>query len=464
MEFDVVVIGSGPGGYVCAIRAAQLGLKTACIEKYPTFGGTCLNVGCIPSKALLQSSEHYHQAEKQMATHGVEIQGLSLNLGQMMARKKKVVDSLTQGVAGLLKKNNVTTYQGVGRIEPGKKIVITKSDGSTEEITAKNIVIATGSKPVELPFLPFSEHIVSSTGALSFEQVPEHLVVVGGGVIGLEMGSVWSRLGAKVTVVEFMDRILPPMDSAVSREMKRVLSRQGMKIHTQTKVTGAAQNGEKVVLQAEDKKGNQLSFEADKVLVSVGRKPYTDGLGIEKAGITLDQRGRIETDAHFKTSVDGIFAIGDVTKGLMLAHKAEEEGVAIAEIIAGKAGHVSYDCIPNIVYTWPEVASVGQTEEELKAANIPYREGKVSNKANARARCIDETDGFVKILAHADTDRILGAHIVGPNASELIQEIVAIMEFSGSAEDLARTVHGHPTLSETIKEAALGVDKRSIHV
>lgn len=464
MKFDVIVIGSGPGGYVCAIRAAQLGLKTACIEKYATLGGTCLNVGCIPSKALLQSSEHFHQAQHQLKNHGVDLQGVELNLGQMMARKEKVVESLTQGVAGLLKKNKISEFHGVGSMLGDGRVAIKAEDGSTETIEGEHIVLATGSKPVELPFLPFGEQIVSSTGALSFDKVPEHLVVVGGGVIGLELGSVWLRLGAKVTVVEFMDRILPPMDSAVSREMKRVLGRQGMKFHLKTKVTDAEIKDGMVHLSGEDHQGKALSWEADRVLVSVGRKPYTEGVGLDKAGVDLDDRGRVITDDHFRTSAKGVYAIGDVTTGAMLAHKAEEEGVALAEMLAGKSGHVNYDVIPNIVYTWPEVASVGKTEEELKDAGIPFRAGKVSNKANARARCIDATDGFVKILAHEETDQILGAHIVGPSASELIQEVVSLMEFSGSAEDLARTVHGHPTLSETVKEAALGVDKRSIHV
>lgn len=463
MSFDVIVIGSGPGGYVCAIRAAQLGLKTACIEKYATFGGTCLNVGCIPSKALLQSSEHFHQAQHELANHGVDISEVKLNLGQMMDRKDKVVSSLTSGVAGLLKKNKVTQYHGIGSVLGEGKVSITSDKGESEVIEGKHIILATGSKPVELPFLPFGDRIVSSTGALSFDRVPEHLVVVGGGVIGLELGSVWMRLGAKVTVVEFMDRILPPMDAAVSREMKRVLGRQGMKFHLKTKVTGAEVKGDSVLLTAEDSKGKTLELEADRVLVSVGRKPFTTGLGLENAGVALDERGRVNTDDHFRTNIPGIYAIGDVREGAMLAHKAEEEGVALAEMIAGKPGHVNYEVIPNIVYTWPEVASVGKTEEELNAAGIPFKVGKFSNKANARARCIDSTDGFAKILAHAETDRILGAHLVGPNASELIQEIVAIMEFSGSSEDLARTVHGHPTLSESVKEAALDVDKRAIH-
>ena len=463
MDFDVIVIGSGPGGYVCAIRAAQLGLRTACIEKYSTFGGTCLNVGCIPSKALLQSSENFHQASHQFVEHGIEMDGVRLNLAQMLGRKDQVVQSLTQGVAGLLKKNKVTAYQGLAMLLGDGKVGFQGPTGENQTLTAKHIVIATGSKPVALPFLPFGDDIVSSTGALAFQEVPEHLVVVGGGVIGLELGSVWMRLGAKVTVVEFMDRILPPMDAAVSKEMTRLLKRQGMKFHTSTKVTDAKVAEGKVSLKGEDQKGNVLEWEADKVLVAVGRKPFTQGLGVENAGVKLDDRGRVITDGHFRTSANGIYAIGDVTKGLMLAHKAEEEGVALAELLAGKSGHVNYEVIPNIVYTWPEVASVGKTEEELKAENIPFRAGKFSFKASSRARCTGSNDGFVKILAHEETDRILGAHMVGPNVSELIQEVVAVMEFSGSAEDLARTVHGHPTLSETVKEAALAVDNRAIH-
>lgn len=465
MEFDVIVIGSGPGGYVCAIKAAQLGLKTAIIEKYNTLGGTCLNVGCIPSKALLQSSEHYHQATSKFADHGIDVSEVKLNLPKMMQRKAEVVESLTSGIAGLMKKNKITHFVGVGQLQGGQKVAIRKADGESETISGKHIVIATGSKPTELPFLKFDDkNVVSSTGALAFEEVPRHLVVIGGGVIGLEMGSVWSRLGAEVTVVEFMDRILPPMDKAVSKEMQKVLKRQGIKFHTSTGVKSAEVHDGKILLKAETTKGKAVEFEADKVLVAVGRRPYTDGLGLENAGVKTDDKGRVEVDNHLRTNVAGIYAIGDVTRGLMLAHKAEEEGVALAEMIAGKAGHVNYDAIPNIVYTWPEVASVGKTEEELLAAGIPFKAGQFPLKANSRARCMDSTDGLIKVLAHKDTDRLLGVHIVAANASELIQEAVMAVEFEGSAEDLARSVHGHPTISEALKEAALAVNSQPIHI
>ncbi len=460
MDFDVIVIGAGPGGYVAAIRAAQLGFKTACIEKYATLGGTCLNVGCIPSKALLHSSELYHQATSKLANHGVVVDDVKLDLEKMLARKDSVVENLTKGVSGLLKKNEVVELHGKARLLGDGKVEISGDDKRV--ISGKHIVIATGSKPVELPFLKFDKKdIISSTEALSLDSVPEHMVVVGGGVIGLELGSVWLRLGAKVTVVEFMDRILPPMDSAVSKEMKRILGRQGMKFHLSTKVTGASRKGDKIVLTAVDKKDKELSFEADKVLVSVGRRPYADGLGLEDLGIQRDKAGRIDVDDHFQTNVKGIYAIGDIIAGPMLAHKAEEEGIALVEILAGKAGHVNYETVPNVVYTWPEVGAVGKTEEELEG--LPLKIGKFSSKANSRARCTGENDGTVKVIAHAETDRLLGVHIVGPSASELVQEAVAVMEFMGSAEDLARPFHGHPTLSEAVKEAALDVEKRAIH-
>ncbi|MDJ0839757.1 MAG: dihydrolipoyl dehydrogenase [Acidobacteriota bacterium] len=462
MEFDVIIIGSGPGGYVAAIRAAQLGLNTAVIEKYNTFGGTCLNVGCIPSKALLQSSEKFHDAHKGFAKHGIEVGELKLDLAAMMGRKTDVVKGLTDGIAYLFKKNKITGFTGVGKLLGDGKVEVAGEE--TQVLTGKHIIIATGSKPVELPFLPFGEHIVSSTGALAFDKVPEHLLVVGGGVIGLELGSVWARLGAKVTVVEFLDRILPPMDKAVSKEMKKVLTRQGMKFHLSTGVTGAEVKDGKVHVTAKDKKDKELSFEVDKVLVSVGRRPYTEGLGLENAGITPDKHGFIQVDNHWSTGAPGIYAIGDVIGGLMLAHKAEDEGIALAEQLAGKAGHLNYDAIPNIVYTWPEVACVGKTEEELKEAEVPYNTGQFPFRANSRARCADVTDGFVKILAHAETDRVLGVHIVAANASELIAEAVLAMEYSASAEDVARTVHGHPTLSEAVRQAALGVDNRIIQM
>ena len=462
MEFDVIVIGSGPGGYVSAIRAAQLGLKTAVIEKYPTYGGTCLNVGCIPSKAMLQSSEKYHDAEKSFAKHGIQVGDLKLDLTTMLDRKTKVVKGLTDGIAFLFKKNKITPFTGTGKLLGNGKVEV--SGEETQVLTGKHIILATGSKPVELPFLPFGEHIVNSTGALAFDTVPEHLLVVGGGVIGLELGSVWARLGAKVRVVEFLDRILPPMDKAVSKEMKKVLTRQGMKFHLNTGVTGAEVKDGKVHVTARDKKGKELSFEVDKVLVSVGRKPYTEDLGLEQAGIATDKHGFIQVDKHWATGTDGIYAIGDVIGGLMLAHKAEDEGIALAEQLAGQAGHLNYDAIPNIVYTWPEVGCVGKTEEELKEAGIPYKTGQFPFRANSRARCADQTDGFVKMLAHAETDRVLGVHIVAANASEIIAEAVLAMEYSASAEDVARTVHGHPTLSEAVRQAALGVADRIIQM
>ncbi|CAM2009870.1 dihydrolipoyl dehydrogenase [Acanthopleuribacter pedis] len=463
-EFDFVVIGSGPGGYVCAIRAAQLGLRTAIIERYGRLGGTCLNVGCIPSKALLQSSEHYHQAKHKFAKHGIDLAEVKLNLAQMMARKDEVVENLTSGIAGLMKKNKITHFEGHGSFVSAKEIAV-KNGEETQTITGKTIVIATGSKPVELPFLPHDKKdIVSSTEALAFDAVPKHLVVVGGGVIGLEMGSVWLRLGAKVTVVEFMDRVLPPMDKDISKEMRKVLKKQGMAFNLSTGVTGVerAEDGT-LIVKAKDKKDREVVLEADKVLVAVGRRPYTQGLGLENIGIETDKRGFIPVDDHLRTSVEGVYAIGDVIGGLMLAHKAEEEGVAVAEMAAGKPGHVNYNLVPNVVYTWPEVASVGKTEDELKEAGVAYNAGKFFFRANSRARCVDESDGFIKFLADKETDRLLGAHMVGPSVSELIQEAAVVMEFMGSSEDLARTCHGHPTLSETVKEAALAVDGRQIH-
>ena len=464
MDYDVIVIGSGPGGYVAAIRAAQLGLKTACVEKYPTLGGTCLNVGCIPSKAMLHASERYHEATSSFAGMGIEVDGITLNLAAMLQRKEKIVTTLTKGVAGLLNKNKVTTLQGSANLAGEGKVNIT-GEGDIQTISGKHIIIATGSKPTELPFLKFDQkYVVDSTGALAFEKVPERLLVVGGGVIGLELGSVWARLGSQVTVVEFLDRVLPPMDGAISREMKKLLTRQGLKFHLNTGVTGAEVTDGKVVATAKNKQDKELQIEADKVLVAVGRKPYTQGLGLEQAGVTCDKHGFIQVAEHFQTSAAGVYAIGDVIGGLMLAHKAEDEGIACVEHIAGHAGHVNYEAIPNIVYTWPEVASVGKTEEELKEAGIPYNTGQFPFKANSRARCNDSGDGFVKILAHEKTDRILGVHMVGPSVSEIISEAVTAMEFSASAEDLARTTHGHPTLTEAIKEAALAVADRPIHI
>lgn len=462
-EFDVVVIGGGPGGYVCAIRAAQLGLKTACIEMRGTLGGTCLNVGCIPSKALLNSSEKFHEAKESLKTHGVDVGGVKLNLKQMMKNKTSIVDDLTKGIEFLFKKNKVAYYIGRGEItSPG---AITVHGKKTENIKAKNIIIATGSDVASLPGIEIDEdRVVSSTGALSLSTVPRNLVVIGGGVIGLEMGSVWSRLGAKVTVVEYMDKIVPTMDAEVGKEFLKTLTKQGFDFKLSTKVTSVEASKTGVTLTVEPAKGGDgETLKADVVLVAVGRKPYTDGLGLDNTDVKLDDRGRIAVDAHLQAA-PGIYAIGDVIQGPMLAHKAEEEGVFVAELIAGQKPHVNYDVIPSVVYTHPEIASVGKTEEELKAAGVKYNSGKFPFMANSRARANGDTDGFVKILADATTDRVLGVHIIGPAAGTLIAEAAIAMEFGASSEDIARTCHAHPTLNEAVKEAALGVDKRAVHV
>lgn len=465
-SFDVVIIGGGPGGYIAAIRAAQLGLKTACVEKRGALGGTCLNVGCIPSKALLQSSELYAETKHGLEEHGVKLSGVDLDLAAMMTRKGKVVSQLTGGIEGLFKKNKVTYFKGAGRFVDATTIEVALNDGGTETIKARETIIATGSTHVDLPGVEIDEkRIVSSTGALEFEKVPGRLVVIGGGVIGLELGSVWSRLGSAVTVVEFMDRITPEMDGEVSKQFQRILGRQGLKFRLSTKVTGADTSGEAIRLTVEPAKGGDAeTIEADAVLVAIGRKPYTEGLGLEAVGIETGPRGRIEVDDHFRTNVPNIRAIGDVIKGPMLAHKAEEEGVIVAEMIAGQSGHIDYNLIPGVIYTWPEVASVGRTEEQLKADGIAYKPGKFPFSANSRARAVGETDGFVKILADAETDRILGAHIIGPDAGTLISELVLAMEFKASAEDIARTSHAHPTLEEAVKEAALAVDGRTLNM
>lgn len=466
-HYDLVVIGGGPGGYVAAIRAAQLGLKTACVEKRGALGGTCLNIGCIPSKALLNSSEKFAEAQHGLAAHGVDVGAVTLNLEAMMARKDKVVDDLTKGIEFLFKKNKIDYVRGEGAVGETGKVAVKPADGGAPQVlNTKNILIATGSDVMPLPGVEIDEkRIVSSTGALSLGAVPKHLVVVGGGYIGLEMGSVWRRLGAEVTVVEFLDRITPGMDGDVAKNFQRILKKQGFKFRLGTKVTGAKASKTGVKLTVEPAKGGDAeTIDCDIMLVSIGRRPYTEELGLDKAGVEVDQRGFIKIDAHFQTSAKGIFAIGDCVPGPMLAHKAEDEGMACAETIAGRTGHVNYDVIPGIVYTWPEVASVGQTEESLKEAGIEYRIGKFPFSANSRARANMDTDGFVKILADAKTDRILGAHIIGPDAGTVIHEIVAVMEFGGSAEDVARTCHGHPTLSEAVKEAALAVDGRPIHI
>ncbi|MDO9709899.1 dihydrolipoyl dehydrogenase [Paracraurococcus lichenis] len=460
-SFDVIVIGAGPGGYVCAIRAAQLGMKVACVEKRATLGGTCLNVGCIPSKALLQSSEHFEEAKHKMAEHGVLFDGVKLDLARMQARKGEVVSANVKGVEFLFKKNKVTWLKGAGRIlAPGKVEVA----GETYE--TKNIVIATGSESTPLRGVEVDEkQVVTSTGALELEKVPGHLVVIGGGVIGLELGSVWRRLGAEVTVIEFLDRLVPGMDNEVAKQLERTLAKQGLKFRLKSKVTGAAKGANGVTLTVEPAtSGTPEEIKADVVLLAIGRRPHTEGLGLAEAGVALDERGRVKTDAHFATNVPGIYAIGDVIAGAMLAHKAEDEGVALAEILAGQAGHVNYAAIPGVIYTWPEVASVGATEEELKAAGIAYKAGKFPFTANGRARAMGDVDGFVKILADAKTDRVLGAHMLGPDVGTLVAEISLAIEFGASAEDVARTCHAHPTLNEVVKEAALAVDGRALHI
>ena len=457
--FDVTIIGTGPGGYVCAIRAAQLGLKVAVVEKRASHGGTCLNVGCIPSKALLHASELYAESKHSFAKMGIKAE-TSIDFPKMLAFKQEAIDGNTKGIDFLLKKNKVTVFRGLGKIAgPGK---VTVGD---EVIETKNIVIATGSDVAKLKGIDIDEQrIVSSTGALELSQVPQHLAVIGAGVIGLELGSVYARLGAKVTVIEYLDRILPGMDLDVAKNFQRMLQKQGFAFKLSSKVTGAAKAKDKVTLTVEPAAGGAAeSIEADVVLVAVGRVPYTEGLGLEAAGVKLDNRGRVEVDGHYASSVPGIYAIGDVIKGPMLAHKAEDEGIALAEILAGQAGHVNYGVIPGVVYTNPEVAAVGQTEEELKAAGVDYKAGKFLFLANGRAKANQTTDGFVKVLADAKTDRVLGVHIVGPMAGELIHEAAVLMEFGGSAEDLARTCHAHPTLSEAVKEAALAVAGRAIH-
>jgi len=460
--FDVVVIGGGPGGYVAAIRAAQLGLKTACVDKRGALGGTCLNIGCIPSKALLNSSAKFAETKNGLAKHGVKLDGVALDLNAMMATKDQVVTGLTRGVEQLFKKNKVEWVKGAGRIEKPGVVAI---DG-IRRLETRNIIIATGSDSVPLKGVDVDEErIVTSTGALSLKSVPERMVVVGAGYIGLEMGSVWSRLGSKVTVVEFLDRILPGMDGEVAKQFQRILQKQGFEFRLGAKVTGAKKTNKGVILTIEPTKGGPAeSIEADVVLVAIGRRPFSEGLGLDRAGVALDERGRVKTDAHFRTNVEGIYAIGDVIAGPMLAHKAEEEGVAVAEIIAGQAGHVNYETVPGVVYTHPEVASVGKTEEELKAAGIEYKVGKFPFLANSRARAVVDTDGFVKILADAKTDRVLGVHIIGPEAGTVIHECVMAMEFGASAEDIARAFHAHPTLNEAVKEAALGVAGRAIHI
>lgn len=465
--FDVVVIGSGPGGYVCAIKAAQLGLKTAIVEKRDTLGGTCLNVGCIPSKALLHASEMYHEAGHGLEVLGVEVSKPKLNLKKMMAHKEATIKSNVDGVQYLMKKNKIKIFHGTGSIAKAGEVVVTVADGKAETIATKNIVIATGSDVAGIPGIEVGideKIIVSSTGALELTKVPEHLVVVGGGVIGLEMGSVWSRLGAKVTVVEFLDKILGPMDADVSKTFQRMLGKQGFDFKLSSKVTGVEKSKGGASVTFEPVKGGDAeTIEADIVLISTGRRPYTDSLGLEAVGVEIE-RGKVKTDGHWQTNVKGIYAIGDVTQGPMLAHKAEDEGVAVAEVLAGQAGHVNYNVIPGVVYTQPEIASVGKTEEELKAEGIAYNSGKYPFSANGRARAMNQSEGFVKFLADKTTDRVLGVHIVGFGAGEMIHEAAVLMEFGGSSEDLARTCHAHPTMSEAVREAAMATAGKPIHM
>ena len=462
-KFQVVVIGGGPGGYVCAIRLAQLGLKTACIESRGSLGGTCLNVGCIPSKSLLNLSEEFHNAQN-LSNKGIEIGEVKLNLPKMMKNKDKAVTILTKGVEFLLKKNKVTYFKGIGSFKSKNDILIKDHENKEKVIQTENTVIATGSVSVSLPGVEIDEKIiVSSTGALKLEKVPKKLVVVGGGYIGLEMGSVWSRLGSEVHVIEYLDHITPGMDKEISNEFMKILKKQGINFHMQHKVEKIKKNNNNAVVSTISSEGTKKDFECDVVLISVGRKPNTEGLNLQKIGVELDEKKRVKTDKNFKTNQDNIYAIGDVISGPMLAHKAEDEGIAAAENIAGQSGHVNYDTIPGVIYTSPEVASIGKTEEQLKESNVKYKIGKFSFMANSRAKAIDDTDGFVKILADEKTDKVLGAHLIGPHAGELIGEIGIAMEFGGSSEDIARTCHAHPTFSEAVKEAALSVDKRAIH-
>ncbi len=467
MKYDVTVIGSGPGGYVAAIRCAQLGLKTAIIERYSTLGGTCLNVGCIPSKALLDSSEHFHNAKHKFDLHGIGVTGLKVNMPQMIKRKNEVVETNTKGIDFLMKKNKIDVFKGHGSFVSANKISVAKADGTTEEIETDKTIIATGSKPIVPEAFNYDKkRIITSTEALNIDHVPKRMVIIGGGVIGLELGSVYARLGTEIEVVEFLDRIIPTMDGDCSKELQRALKDLGFKFHLKHKVNTvkASKKGVSVEVQKRDSE-ETFTLEADYCLVAIGRRPYTDNLGLENAGVQKDDRGRIAVDHHLQTNVPGIYAIGDVVQGAMLAHKAEEEGVFVAEAIAGQKPHIDYNLIPGVVYTWPEVAAVGQTEEQLKAAGIPYKVGKFPMKALGRSRASTDTEGMVKMLAHKDTDEILGMHIVGARAADLIAECVALMEFRASAEDCARMSHAHPTYAEAIKEAALAATaNRAIHI
>jgi dihydrolipoamide dehydrogenase len=465
--FDVVVIGSGPGGYVAAIRCSQLGLKTAIIEKYSTKGGTCLNVGCIPSKTLLDSSHHYEDAQKHFADHGIELNGeVSLNFKKMMERKTSVVEQTTKGIDFLMDKNNITSFEGVGAFKDKTHIVITHNDDKTTEIEAKNTIIATGSKPNSLPFINLDkERIITSTEALSLKEVPQHLIMIGGGVIGLELGQVYKRLGAEVTVIEYMDRIIPTMDKAMSKELMKVMKKQKVKFALSHQVKSVERDGDKITVKADNKKGEEVTFEGDYCLVSVGRKPFTKGLNAEKAGVKINDKGQIEVNEKLQTATENIYAIGDVVHGAMLAHKAEEEGSFVAEVIAGQKPHIDYNLIPNVVYTWPEVASVGRTEEQLKEDGVEYKVGQFPMRALGRSRASGDVDGLIKIISHKETDEVLGAHMIGARAADLIAEAVTAMEFRASAEDMARMSHAHPTYAEAVKEAALAAtEDRAIHI
>ncbi len=455
MKYDIIVIGSGPGGYIAAIRASQLGKKVAIIEKYSTLGGTCTNVGCIPSKALLDSSHHYYDAIHHFDTHGISIETPKIDFSKMVERKANIVETTTGGIKYLMDKNNIDVFEGLGSFVDSTHVKIAKNDGTEETIEGTNIVIATGSKPATLPFISLDkERIITSTEALKLKEIPKHLIVIGGGVIGLELGSVYKRLGAEVTVVEYAPKITPTMDADVSKELQKVLKKQGMKFAISHGVTAVERNGDEVLVKATDKKGREVEFAGDYCLVAVGRKPFTEGLGLENAGVQLNERNQVEVNDHLQTSVSNIYAIGDVVKGAMLAHKAEEEGVVVAEYLAGQKPHIDYNLIPGVVYTWPEVAAVGKTEEELKEAGVAYKAGKFSMRALGRSRASGDIDGFVKVLADTTTDEILGVHIVGARAADLIMEAAVAMEYRASAEDLARICHGHPTYSEAIKEAA----------
>jgi dihydrolipoamide dehydrogenase len=464
--YDLIVIGSGPGGYVAAIRAAQLGMKTAIIEKYPTLGGTCLNVGCIPSKALLDSSEHYHNASHTFKTHGINLSNLKVDLKQMIARKDDVVKQNVDGIQFLMKKNKIEVHHGLGSFVDKNTVKVTKDDGSSENIQGKNIIIATGSKPANLPFINLDKkRIITSTEALKMKEIPKHLIVIGGGVIGMELGSVYGRMGAKVSVVEFLDSLIPSMDKTMGKELQKSLKKLDFDFYLKHKVTAVENKGKEVIVKAENSKGETIELKGDYVLVSIGRKPYTDGLNAEAAGVKITDRGQVEVDEHLRTNVPNIYAIGDVVKGAMLAHKAEEEGSFVAEVIAGQKPHINYLLIPGVVYTWPEVAAVGYTEEQLKEKGIKYKTGKFPFMASGRARASMDTDGLVKVLADAETDEILGVHMIGPRTADMIAEAVVAMEFRASAEDIARMSHAHPTYTEAFKEACLAAtDNRALHI